>query len=81
MCYTYADCLAEIRAGNDVDYEGVTGSGSYTPGGVNDVTQAYSPLNADGSFGDAVVIDPARALEVIDLIAVEADCSSGECEW
>ena len=27
VCYTYAECLALIRAGNDIDYEGVTGPG------------------------------------------------------
>ena len=91
MCYTYQTCLDLIRAGNDIDYEGVTGSGEYSPGGVNDVKQAYVPFTSDGLPGDAVVIDADRALEVIGLIAVEAMCESpqpagGEpaakgCEW
>ena len=39
VCFTYADCLALIRAGEDIDYQGVTGSATYTSGGVNDVIQ------------------------------------------
>ena len=38
VCYTYADCLKLIREGKDIDYEGVTGPGPYTDGGVNAVT-------------------------------------------
>ena len=91
VCYTYAECLAEIRAGNDIDYEGVTGPGTYSPGGVNVVTQAYTPFLPDGSVGEAVNIDADRALEVIGLIAVEAQCdnpnpagtdpASANCTW
>ncbi len=82
VCYTYADCLAEIRAGNDIDYEGVTGSGTYTEGGVNDVARAYTPFNADGSVGDPVVLDGDRALEIIEQIAVQAECDADNvCEW
>ena len=28
VCYTYADCLALIREGKDIDYEGITGPGT-----------------------------------------------------
>ena len=41
-CYTYADCMAELRAGNEIDYEGVTGPGTYSAGGVNAVTFGLS---------------------------------------
>ena len=44
ICYTYADCLKLIREGKDIDYEGVTGPGTYTDGGVNAVTPAYTPF-------------------------------------
>lgn len=82
VCYTYADCLALIRDGQDVDYEGVTGSGIYTDGGVNDVTQAYTPFEADGSLGESILIDPERALDVITQIAIEAECDSNNvCTW
>ena len=82
VCYTYLDCLGLIRAGEDVDYEGVTGSGDYTAGGVNNVTAAYTPFNSDGSTGTAVILDPARSLEIIDAIATQAECDDdNNCEW
>ena len=52
VCYTYPECLALIRAGEDIDYEGVTGPGTYSLGGVNAVVQSYTPFNADGTVGD-----------------------------
>jgi hypothetical protein len=91
MCYTYPECLDLIRAGEDIDYEGVTGSGTYSEGGVNAVRSAYTPFNTDGSVGTVVVIAPERTLEVISLIAIEAECetpnpagtdpASPGCEW
>jgi hypothetical protein len=74
-----------IRAGSDIDYEGITGNGTYSEGGVNHVVQAYTPFNADGSAGTPVVLDAQRALEVIELIRVSAECSPenppNECSW
>jgi branched-chain amino acid transport system substrate-binding protein len=82
VCYTYADCLALIRDGQDIDYEGVTGSGTYSDGGVNDVARAYTPFNADGSVGDPVPLDGDRALEIIEQIGVQAECDADNvCEW
>lgn len=85
QCYTYADCLALIRDGQDIDYEGITGSGTYSEGGVNDVRQAYTPFNADGTTGEPVILDADRALEIIDQISVKASCDPAEppnqCEW
>jgi branched-chain amino acid transport system substrate-binding protein len=91
MCYTYQDCVDLIRAGEDIDYEGVTGPGSYTAGGVNAITQAYTPFEEDGSVGTVVIIDADRALEALSLIAIEAECESPNpagtnpaspgCEW
>ena len=82
VCYTYADCLALIRAGEEVDYEGVTGSGTYTENGVNDVRRAYTPFNDDGSVGVSIPLDGARVLEVIEQIAVQAECDSNNvCTW
>ena len=82
VCYTYLECLELIRAGEDVDYEGVTGSGDYTAGGVNNVTSAYTPFNSDGTTGTAVILDPVRSLEIIDAIATQAECDDdNNCEW
>lgn len=85
VCHTYADCLELIRAGEEIDYEGVTGSGEYTDGGVNQVFQAYTAFNEDGSTGEPALLDPALYLEVIDQIATEADCDGPEppnsCDW
>jgi hypothetical protein len=82
VCYTYATCLAEIRAGNDIDYEGITGSGKYTAGGVNDQFQSYTPINTDGSFGEQQVFDPQRVLDLTNLISIKAECNeNNECSW
>jgi ABC-type branched-subunit amino acid transport system substrate-binding protein len=81
MCYTYADCLALIRDGKDIDYDGVTGPGTYSEGGVNSIIQSYTPYNDDGTLGEAVLLDADRALEVIEMIAIEAVCDGDACEW
>lgn len=85
VCYTYADCLALIRDGQDIDYEGITGNGTYTDGGVNHVVQAYTPFNEDGRTGEPVILDAERALEIIEQIAVTAECDPpdppNQCEW
>jgi hypothetical protein len=72
VCYTYPECLAMIRAGEDVDYDGITGPGTFTTGGVNAVTPTVTLFNEDGSVGEEVLVDANRALEIIEAIAVEA---------
>ena len=82
VCHTYSECLELIRAGEDVDYQGVTGPADYTEGGVNAVVQSYTPFLEDGSVGEAVILDPERFLELLDEIAVEAECDeNNNCEW
>ena len=85
ICYTYADCLKLIREGKDVDYEGVTGPGLYTDGGVNAVTPAYLPFKADGTTGEPVLLDAEKGLEILDQIKTEAKCDPenppNKCEW
>jgi branched-chain amino acid transport system substrate-binding protein len=71
-CYTYADCLALIRAGTDIDYDGVTGPGTYTENGVNAVTPVVFPFDAAGAQGDPIIIDPARYLEILNQIKTTA---------
>jgi ABC-type branched-subunit amino acid transport system substrate-binding protein len=85
VCYTYADCLKLIREGKDVDYEGVTGPGLYTEGGVNAVTPAYIPFTTDGTTGEPVLLDAAKGLEILDKIVTKATCTPetppNSCEW
>ncbi len=85
VCYTYPDCLALIREGKDIDYEGITGPGDYTDGGVNAVTPAYVPFNEDGSMGEPVILDPVEALDLLDQVKTEAVCEPAdppnECTW
>ncbi len=80
-CYTYEGCLELIRAGEDVDYSGVTGSGDYTAGGVNNVAAAYTPFNDDGTQGEAVFLDAARSNEIVDAVAPVAECEDNVCDW
>ena len=85
VCYTYADCLKLIREGKDVDYEGVTGPGLHSEGGVNAVTPAYIPFTADGKTGEPVLLDAAKGLDLINQIQTEAKCDPAtppnKCEW
>jgi hypothetical protein len=85
MCYSYAECLALIREGKDIDYEGVTGPGLYTDGGVNAVNPSYTPFNTDGTPGEAVLLDAAKSLEIVDQIKTEATCDPADppnkCQW
>ena len=78
VCYTYADCLALIRAGKDVDYEGTSGSGDYTDGGVNAVTPAYVPFNADGTRGEPVPIDAEQAFSLLEQVKTDAVCEPAD---
>lgn len=85
VCHTYEDCLELIRDGEDIDYEGITGTGEYTDGGVNQIVQAYTPFTDDGTPGEPVELDAERALEVVEAIATEAKCEPesppNSCEW
>ncbi|HSV92107.1 MAG TPA: ABC transporter substrate-binding protein [Desulfobacterales bacterium] len=85
VCHTYAECLALIRAGEDIDYEGVTGPAEYTEGGANAVTAAYKPFNLDGTSGVPILLDAHRGLEILDAIGVRAECEPENppnvCVW
>lgn len=85
VCYTYPDCLALIRAGKDIDYEGVTGPGAYTDGGVNAVNPSYTPFGTDGKAGTPVLLDAQKLLEIIDQIKTVAKCDPenppNKCQW
>jgi ABC-type branched-subunit amino acid transport system substrate-binding protein len=85
VCYTYATCLKLIREGKDIDYEGVTGPGTYTDGGVNAVTPAYIPFKADGTPGEPVLLDAAKGLMLLEQIVTYAKCTPenppNKCTW
>ncbi len=74
-CYTYADCLKLIRQGKDIDYDGVTGPGTYTSGGVNAVTPTYTAFGTDGKMKAPVLLDPQLALQTLDKVKTTATCS------
>jgi hypothetical protein len=91
VCYSYPECLELLRAGEDIDYEGVTGPGTYSAGGVNALVQSYTPFLEDGSVGESTLLDPTLALDTLSIIAVQAECespnppgtdpASPKCEW
>jgi branched-chain amino acid transport system substrate-binding protein len=85
VCYTYAECLAMLRDGKDIDYEGVTGAATYTDGGVNAVTPAYIQFQADGSRGAPVLLDAEKAFTILDQVKTEATCDPADppnrCNW
>ena len=70
-CYTYANCLALIRAGTDVDYEGVTGPGTFSPGGINAVVPVVRVFGPDGDIADEVAVDSERHLEILNQVAYQ----------
>jgi hypothetical protein len=82
VCYTYPSCMELIRSGEDVDYEGVTGPGTYSEGGVNAVTPAFLPFNEDGTTGEPVLLDAEKGLEILSENQTEATCVDwGACVW
>jgi branched-chain amino acid transport system substrate-binding protein len=84
-CYTYADCLKLIREGKDIDYDGVTGPGTYTTGGVNAVTPTYTRFGSDGKPQDPVLLDSQKALQTLDQVKTTAKCTPenppNTCTW
>ena len=82
VCFTYQECKGLLDSGEEIDYQGVTGSGEYTNGGVNDQTAAYTPITSDGSLGTPVFLDAQRSLELIDSVAPVAECDDDNvCDW
>ena len=81
VCYTYADCLALIREGQEVDYEGVTGSGDFTENGFNSVNATYNLYNEDGSVADPEIISGDDLLALVPTLT-QAECDDdGVCDW
>jgi hypothetical protein len=69
VCYTYPECLALVRAGTDIDYEGVTGPGDFAEGGMNAVTPVFVKTFSDGT-SEQVFLDGVYSLEVILAVSV-----------
>ncbi len=69
QCFTYAECLALIRAGEDIDYEGVTGPATFSPGGINAVIPVLRVFGADGEVAETIRVDSERHLEILDQVA------------
>ena len=81
VCYTYADCLALIRDGQDIDYEGVTGSGDFTEHGLQ---QCQRDLHAvqRGRLRERSRAPPTEALLALVPTLTQAQCDENNvCEW
>jgi branched-chain amino acid transport system substrate-binding protein len=68
VCFTYPECLALVRAGTDIDYEGVTGPGDFAEGGMNAVTPVFVKTFSDGTL-EQVFLDGVYSLEVITEVS------------
>ncbi|MEM9318931.1 MAG: ABC transporter substrate-binding protein [Pseudomonadota bacterium] len=63
VVYTYADGLAALRAGNAINYDGVTGSMEYTDTGV--VSGLFGIFTWDnGELAQVATVDGDRVLEI-----------------
>ncbi len=71
VCYTYATCLELIRAGDEIDYDGVTGPATYSSTGVNAVIPAVFAYGDDGDFSEDSRVDAERHLEILDQVAFQ----------
>ena len=67
MVYTYAEGIEALRAGEDIDYEGVTGSCNFTPTGVIDGTYQITDWSS-GELVDDTIIDGLRVLELSEAV-------------
>lgn len=71
VCYTYQDCLDLLRAGEDIDYDGVTGPATYSEGGINAVIPVMRVFGPDGEIAEEVPIDAEAHLELLAEVASE----------
>jgi ABC-type branched-subunit amino acid transport system substrate-binding protein len=70
QCYTYADCLALIRQGEEIDYEGVTGPGDFVPGGMNVITPVFQLINPPNGDLTTIYLDPLSTLQIVNEVSV-----------
>ena len=73
QCSTFADCLAIIEAGGDVDYEGISGPHDFNGNG-EPLKGSYAILEfgADNRLGDEETLVEANAPEsaIVDLVPI-----------
>ena len=69
VCYNYPECVALIRAGDDIDYDGITGPGTYSGSGINAVIPAIFTYDETGAFTETSRVDAERHLEILDQVA------------
>ncbi len=70
-CYNYAECLALIKAGTDVDYSGVTGEMDYTDTGVVSGTYGIFKWTSLDSTEQVTVLDGTAVL-ALEKVGQEA---------
>jgi ABC-type branched-subunit amino acid transport system substrate-binding protein len=77
QCYTYAECLGLIRAGEDVDYEGTSGSTNFTETGVVDGNPAVQEWQFDDEGNPSLVLvstpDAAAVAELENVFNASLD--------
>ena len=76
QCSTFADCLAIIEAGGDVDYEGVSGPHDFNGNGEPlNASYAILEFGPDNRLSDEETLVSASAPEsaVVDLVPVTAE--------
>jgi ABC-type branched-subunit amino acid transport system substrate-binding protein len=71
VCYTYSECLGLLRSGSDIDYEGVTGPGTFSEHGVNAISPSVIPFNADGTQAAGIPLDAAKWIDILNKVAAE----------
>ena len=80
VVYTYADGLAALRAGKDINYDGVTGSMEYTNTGV--VSGLFGIFTWDeGNLSQVAIVDGDRVLEIDAMSASCAVTISAGWPW
>ena len=60
QCFDYHGCLAQLRAGEDIDYEGISGTNTFSDSGTVDGNAAVSQftIDADGNVSLDLVSEP-----------------------
>lgn len=71
VCFIYVICFELIRVGEEIDYDGVIGLGSYNFIGVNVVIFVVFDYGDDGGFFELMCVDEVCYLEIFDKVVFE----------